>query len=405
MAIVEQITTKGGSITTADKVYYDTAKTKSMKAAIDEKADKTNVLEKNNTTTFTPTANYHPVTKKYVDDADAALEGEIAALASAGAKNLLKFTKINEVNAQGVTFTVNDDMSCTINGTASATSDAFIDDWRATLKKGRYILSGVSGGSNTTYLYRIGRGSGSTYFTTLADGELIINVTAEEEVYTVRPMVYKGATINNVTVYPMIRDASIKDDTYQPYTMSNLELTKGTVKNGSGVTPRFADTAFIGHESNGDMMTIRGLNSNTNGMALNFYATNKILRAYNRTEEGTWKEYGNISLEDTGWITITSDIQDIVYRKKNGILYLRTAGNVKQAFPNVTPTLATLPAGYRPSVNQFFLYATRLASGNYGYKVSNYGFIEASGAVRLHVENVTDIAVNDQIMINAAIAL
>jgi hypothetical protein len=32
------------------------------------KADKTNVLEKDNATAFTPTADNHPATKKYVDD-------------------------------------------------------------------------------------------------------------------------------------------------------------------------------------------------------------------------------------------------------------------------------------------------------------------------------------------------
>lgn len=32
------------------------------------KADKTNVLEKDNTTSYTPTSDYHPATKKYVDD-------------------------------------------------------------------------------------------------------------------------------------------------------------------------------------------------------------------------------------------------------------------------------------------------------------------------------------------------
>jgi hypothetical protein len=36
--------------------------------ALDFKADKTNVLELDNTTSFTPTANFHPATKKYVDD-------------------------------------------------------------------------------------------------------------------------------------------------------------------------------------------------------------------------------------------------------------------------------------------------------------------------------------------------
>jgi hypothetical protein len=36
--------------------------------ALDLKADKTNVLEKDNTTSFTPTTDFHPATKKYVDD-------------------------------------------------------------------------------------------------------------------------------------------------------------------------------------------------------------------------------------------------------------------------------------------------------------------------------------------------
>lgn len=39
-----------------------------QKAALDLKSDKTNVLEKDNSTDYTPTQNYHPATKKYVDD-------------------------------------------------------------------------------------------------------------------------------------------------------------------------------------------------------------------------------------------------------------------------------------------------------------------------------------------------
>ena len=35
---------------------------------LDLKADKTNVLEKDNTTAFTPTSSYHPATKSYVDN-------------------------------------------------------------------------------------------------------------------------------------------------------------------------------------------------------------------------------------------------------------------------------------------------------------------------------------------------
>lgn len=39
-----------------------------QKAALDLKSDKTNVLEKDNTAEYTPTQNYHPTTKKYVDE-------------------------------------------------------------------------------------------------------------------------------------------------------------------------------------------------------------------------------------------------------------------------------------------------------------------------------------------------
>lgn len=42
-----------------------------QQVALDTKADKTNVLEKTNTTAFTPTADFHPATKKYVDDTTA----------------------------------------------------------------------------------------------------------------------------------------------------------------------------------------------------------------------------------------------------------------------------------------------------------------------------------------------
>ena len=40
----------------------------SVQDALNEKAEKTNVLELNNSTAFTPDADYEPATKKYVDD-------------------------------------------------------------------------------------------------------------------------------------------------------------------------------------------------------------------------------------------------------------------------------------------------------------------------------------------------
>lgn len=55
-----------------DDIWYYRTKSDVIKSTsvqdISGKADKSNVLEKNNTTEFIPSADYHPATKKYVDD-------------------------------------------------------------------------------------------------------------------------------------------------------------------------------------------------------------------------------------------------------------------------------------------------------------------------------------------------
>lgn len=63
------------NITTSDidewtNLYYTEARVNNNTTVVNlwnNKADKSNVLEKNNTTAFTPTTNYHPATKLYVD--------------------------------------------------------------------------------------------------------------------------------------------------------------------------------------------------------------------------------------------------------------------------------------------------------------------------------------------------
>lgn len=48
--------------------YYDKDEVDALIPDVSDKADKTNVLELDNTTAFTPDADYEPATKKYVDD-------------------------------------------------------------------------------------------------------------------------------------------------------------------------------------------------------------------------------------------------------------------------------------------------------------------------------------------------
>ena len=57
---------------------YD--KISTMDTTIGDKANTSDVLTKTNTTSYTPTANYHPATKKYVDDYVGDIETLLAAL-------------------------------------------------------------------------------------------------------------------------------------------------------------------------------------------------------------------------------------------------------------------------------------------------------------------------------------
>lgn len=135
-------------------------------------------------------------------------------------KNLLKNTaKSQTVN--GITFTVNDDGSVTVNGTATNAMAFPIGD--VALSAGSYKLSGCpSGGSTGTYYL----------YSTLTDGTknldkgngVPVNTTTDTN-SLIQIGIVSGVTFNNLTFYPMIRLASETDNTYEPYYEGLKELT------------------------------------------------------------------------------------------------------------------------------------------------------------------------------------
>lgn len=135
-----------------------------------------------------------------------------------GAKNLLKNTA-SSATVNGVTFTVNSDGSVTVNGTATALSTINVATNFVTTEK--VIMSGCpkGGGESNYQLDTVGitpqvadRGEGAI----IASGQTIT---------AIRIRIASGYTANNLVFYPMIRPASIEDDTYVPYAMTNRELT------------------------------------------------------------------------------------------------------------------------------------------------------------------------------------
>lgn len=150
----------------------------------------------------------------------------------------------------GITFTINNDKSVTMNGTATATTDLYFAGTSnqyvdLDLNAGIHTLSGCTSGSGTTYmLFAVQNRNGTlSYYQNQTTG---INITTQEEdTFRIFIRVLSGQTVNNVTIYPQLEQGSTATP-YQPYQepqevdieLNNIELNKiGTYEDYIGGTP------------------------------------------------------------------------------------------------------------------------------------------------------------------------
>lgn len=135
-------------------------------------------------------------------------------------KNKIKPLPNENTDTKGVTFTLNSDGSITANG--KATGGEAIYAFTFDLPSGSYIMSGVTGGSGSTFFI-------DTYNTKWTDrvysldGDVNVNYGGNVG-HVFRIVIVSGYTANNLTFYPMIRLASIPDNTYEPYIHPNTEI-------------------------------------------------------------------------------------------------------------------------------------------------------------------------------------
>lgn len=139
-------------------------------------------------------------------------------------KNLLPYPFYETTKTQnGVAFTDIGDGTIVASGTSSGQS-AFTFNHRIDntmmLGAGEYKVSGCpSGGSNTTYRLVVAKSSATGSFEVITrdygDGATF-TLTEDTDIY-VGFEVLNGATVSNLVVRPMVRLASITDDTYEPY--------------------------------------------------------------------------------------------------------------------------------------------------------------------------------------------
>ena len=168
-----------------------------------------------------------------------AIQNQLNAQGVLGAKNLLQNVG-STITQNGITATYNSDGSILLNGTATANIGLVVSKDVSNnnfLPNGKYILSGSAVFSDNCFLWmnKYVSGSGSYLVQLKTSGEVEFAIdTSQYDGIKVGITVRNGATLSNFLVKPMIRLASDPDDTYQPYAMTNRELTEKI--NGKNLT-------------------------------------------------------------------------------------------------------------------------------------------------------------------------
>lgn len=140
-------------------------------------------------------------------------------------KNRFKNTAISTTK-DSVEFTVYDDGSVYAKGTSTSAGTTVFVLGEVRLPKGSYIESGcLDGGSNKTYCIRLGLESkGATYLGTDSGSGNSFELQ-EEKIVELRIHVVGGTSVDGL-FKPMIREASIEDDTYESYTEQSIILSQ-----------------------------------------------------------------------------------------------------------------------------------------------------------------------------------
>jgi hypothetical protein len=153
-----------------------------------------------------------------------------------GAKNLLpNIGASNTIN--GITYTVNEDGSVTADGTATSNSEFILiknnsdiaTEFKQNIIGKTLTLSGCpnGGGSTKYHVRKWGEASSGTYYDQ-GSGVTFTPTLEEYDSYTwnFQIRIMSGTTVSNLLFKPMLRLASDTDNTYQPYAMTNRQLTK-----------------------------------------------------------------------------------------------------------------------------------------------------------------------------------
>lgn len=155
--------------------------------------------------------------------------------ATRSGKNLLDNTATTKIS-NGITFTVNSDGTVLADGTNDATANSSLVINRYDLSPGTYILNGCpSGGASNTYRLAIQETGSYSILGSIdignGSGEFTIDATTNVQIAI---FIQKGLTVNNLLFKPMLRKATIADDTYEQYGASPSPDYPSPIENVEG---------------------------------------------------------------------------------------------------------------------------------------------------------------------------
>lgn len=175
------------------------------------------------------------------------IEGESQQATRSG-KNLLDNTATTKIS-NGITFTVNSDKTVNVNGTNDSSANSSLIINRYDLSPGTYILNGCpSGGASNTYRLAIQETGSYSILGSIdignGSGEFTIDTTTNVQIAI---FIQKGLTINNLLFKPMLREATIVDDTYEQYGASPSPDYFSKIENleGENICPSLNTTKTI----------------------------------------------------------------------------------------------------------------------------------------------------------------
>lgn len=199
-------------------------------------------------------------------------------------KNLLNIT-VSTTTINGVTFTVNEDKSITLNGTSNATTSLRISNEKIT-KPMNYIFGITTDFSSIEHNFEVGGyvyDSNGTYKGTLSTSNPTILLNNGE--YVTNWFIYftSGATFNDFTIYPQLEKGNVATDYVEHKEFSNKQIySTNEIKIGTWIDGKSIYRKVVANNETFSNNTTKTINISNLDKIINIGFSAKLISSSNQ---------------------------------------------------------------------------------------------------------------------------